>query len=108
MHDDQTLQEHFNTAILKEINKKSSQEAEWLGCNDLCVLRGWGGLSDKCLNHTPSLLFSTQAVQNSNCPFLPKHSFFIKGDSWLDLTIWIVTFVIIYGRILNSKYKIQR
>lgn len=35
MHDDQTLQEHFNTSILKEINNKSSQEAEWLGCNDL-------------------------------------------------------------------------
>lgn len=35
MYDDQTLQEHFNTSILKEINNKSSQEAEWLGCNDL-------------------------------------------------------------------------
>lgn len=91
MHDDQTLQEHFNTSILKEINNKSSQEAEWLGCNDLCL--GLGGLSDKCLNHTPSLLFPTQAVQNSNCPFLPKHSFLIKGDSRLDLTKWIVNFV---------------
>lgn len=55
MLDDQTLQEHFNISILKEINIKSSQEAEWLGCNDLFVFRGWGGLSDKCLNHTPSL-----------------------------------------------------
>lgn len=37
MHDDQTLQEHFNTSILKKINNKSSQEAEWLGCNNLCL-----------------------------------------------------------------------
>lgn len=37
MHDDQTLQEHFNPSILKEINNKSSQEAEWLGCNNLCL-----------------------------------------------------------------------
>lgn len=41
MHDDQTLQEHFNTSNLKEINNKSSQEAEWLGCNDLCLGVGW-------------------------------------------------------------------
>lgn len=42
MLDDQTLQEHFNTSILKEINIKSSQEAEWLGCNDLFLGDGVG------------------------------------------------------------------
>lgn len=42
MLDDQTLQEHFNTSILKEINIKSSQEAEWLDCNDLCFGVGVG------------------------------------------------------------------
>lgn len=42
MHDDQPLQEHLNASILKEINNKSSQEAEWLGCNDLFLGVGMG------------------------------------------------------------------
>lgn len=88
---DQTLQEHLKTYFFKEINNKSSQEAEWLGCNDLFCR---GGLSEKCLNHTP-FLFSTQTVQNSNCPFLPKQSFFIKDDFWLEKKKWIVTLVIL-------------